>query len=253
MDNLTFDPSVFQYDELKLFYKEPYKVNDYIIISQPSIQDIIEYGEREYYQTVGLLCSTPSDMKVVLWDEGKDWNKISEFELFTWFIGSLPPEQTGILFGDLDFRKFLKVQKKDTGELALYDPEHDWLIDDLIYHKMVSYLRKIHEMSYKPMKVKGKQAKLAIIMRDRARMGYEKDKPYESQLKNLISAMLVYPGFKYNKNELRDCGIYEFMDAVKRSQLFVSTSALFNGAYSGMLDTSKINNKEFNWLRDMNS
>lgn len=71
-------------------------------------------------------------------------------------------------------------------------------------------------------------------------MKAQANKPYESQLVNLISAMLVYPGFKYSKDQLKECGIYEFMDAVKRSQIYTSTIALTQGAYSGFMDTKNI-------------
>ena len=61
--------------------------------------------------------------------------------------------------------------------------------------------------------------------------------------------MMRYPGFKYKKDELKQCGYYEFMDTVMGSQIYVSSTALLKGAYSGMIDTSKINKKEFNWMR----
>ena len=41
------------------------------------------------------------------------------------------------------------------------------------------------------------------------------------------------------------------MDAVQRSQIYVSTDALLHGMYSGMIDTKKINKKQFNWMRDV--
>ena len=250
MDKLEFDESVFKYDELKLLFKEPYRLNKYITIYQPSIQQIIEFGEQEYYQTIGLLCGTPSDFKVMLWDNGADWNKIKEFEFFASFATGLTPDKTKILFGDLDFSKFRLAQKTETGELVLYNEEMDFAIDDFIYHHIISYVRKINGMTYEGTKiVKGSTAKRLIIERDRNKMKAQENKPYESQLKNLISAMLVYPGFKYSKEQLRDCGIYEFMDAVKRSQIYVSTLALTQGAYGGFMDTKNIKQESFNWFR----
>ena len=250
MDKLEFDESVFKYDELKLLFREPYKLNNYITISQPTMQDIISYGEQQYYQMIGLLCGTPSDFKVMLWDAGTDWNKVDEFEFFTLFITGLTPEKTGILFGDLDFSKFKRSYKEETGELILYNKELDFAIDSFIYHHMISYVRKINGMTYAGTKiVKGATAKRLVIERDRNRMKAQANKQYESQLKNLISAMLVYPGFKYSKDQLKECGIYEFMDAVKRSQIYVSTLALTQGAYGGFMDTKSINKEAFNWLR----
>jgi hypothetical protein len=44
-------------------------------------------------------------------------------------------------------------------------------------------------------------------------------------------------------------GLNEFFDDVNRLQILVNTDALLHGAYSGMMDTSKIKKSEFNWLR----
>jgi hypothetical protein len=63
--------------------------------------------------------------------------------------------------------------------------------------------------------------------------------------------MLNHPGFKYKKEELRNVGIVEFMDSVQRISTIVSTTALLQGMYSGMVDTSKIPKDQFNWLRDL--
>lgn len=59
------------------------------------------------------------------------------------------------------------------------------------------------------------------------------------------------PGFKYKKNELKEVGIVEFMDSVQRISTIVSATALLQGSYSGMVDTSKIPKEQFNWLRDL--
>ena len=64
--------------------------------------------------------------------------------------------------------------------------------------------------------------------------------------------MLNHPGFKYKKSELKEVGIVEFMDSVKRLQTYESVKALMSGMYSGMIDTSKMDlNKELNWARDL--
>lgn len=48
-------------DPLKLYFGEPYVVNKYITIFQPTIGDIIEYGEREYYSMIQTITAIPSD------------------------------------------------------------------------------------------------------------------------------------------------------------------------------------------------
>lgn len=72
---------------------------------------------------------------------------------------------------------------------------------------------------------------------------------YKSTLMPLVSAMMRYPGFKYKSNELEKISIYEFLDTVRGSQIYVASTALLQGSYSGMIDTSKIPKKEFDWMR----
>ena len=126
------------------------------------------------------------------------------------------------------------------------------MIDNFVYMKMTDYLRKMHGIKSKVEKAYNETTRQILIKLDREKIEKAQNKPYKSQLKELISAMMRYPGFKYKKNELKECGLYEFMDSVQGAQIYVSTTALLSGMYSGMIDTSKIDKKEFNWLRSAN-
>lgn len=247
---MEFNDNLFNYDELGLFFRENYVINDYITVSQPSVGEIMEFGEKKYYSMASTLCAVPSDMKCMLWDMGIDWNNMPEFELFCMITKLFDSDKTKILLGDLNLSKFEPIKDPENGMLILRNIENGNIIDRLIYHRMIGYIRKMHGFLSKNMKVAGEMAIAAVLERDRLKARINKDKPYSSGLKNLISAMLTYPGFKYKSYELKECGIYEFMDSVRRSQMFVASSALMSGMYSGMIDTSKINKKELNWMRD---
>lgn len=244
--------SIFEYDELKMYFGEDYWVTDKIKISQPTIGDIVEYGEKEYYSMIHTLTCIPSDMKSQLDDVHVNYMEISDFELFVLLSHGLTPKQTSIILGDLDFSQFIQCINQKNGELCLYDKNKDIVIDKFVYIKMVDYLRKLHNIKPKIEKAYNETTRQILIRLDRERIAKSKNEPYKSQLKELISAMMRYPGFKYKKNELKECGLYEFMDAVQGAQIYVSTTALLSGMYSGMIDTSKINKKEFNWMRDLN-
>ena len=41
------------------------------------------------------------------------------------------------------------------------------------------------------------------------------------------------------------------MDSVQRLQVYESSTALLKGAYSGFVDTSKINKDDFNFMREL--
>lgn len=243
--------SIFHYDQVRMYFGKDYKINNKIILKSPTVGDIIEFGEREYYSMVYALTCIPSDMKSQLDDMGIDYMEISDFELFILLTRGLTKDMTYLLLGDLDLSKFEVVTNKENGELCLYDYENDIIIDRLIYMNIVGYIRLLHNIKPKIEKAANQTTKKILIQLDRDRIAKAKKEPYKSQLKDLISGMMRYPGFKYKSWELQQCSLYEFMDTVQGAQIYVSTTALLKGMYSGMIDTSKINKKEFNWLRSI--
>lgn len=238
-------------DELQLYVGRDFKVNDYIRIHIPRVGEIVDYGEKEYYQMIYSLTAIPSDMKSMLADSGIDYEEISDFELFFMLTRSLDTEKTKILFYNVDLSK-MQLFKDENSKFVMYDVDNDIKLDELSYLRLVKCLRVLHSITPKVEKAANKTTKKILIQLDRERVQKQKDTNYESTLKPLISAMMRYPGFKYKTSELMDCTIYELMDTVIGAQIYVSSTALLQGSYSGMCDTSKINKKEFNWLRGIN-
>jgi len=245
------DSNLLDIDELQMYFCEPFHINDKIIIYIPTIGDIVKFGERKYYGMIHTLTCIPSDMKSQLFDMGIDYETLSDFELFAMLTRSLTPESTRLVLGDLDLSKFGLYTSSENDELVLYDQESDIVIDKLIYMKIVEYIRRVHNIKPKIEKAANKTTKKILIQLDRDRIQKSQKEPYKSQLKTLISAMMRYPGFKYKSNELKQCGLYEFMDTVQGAQIYVSSTSLLQGSYSGMIDCSKINKKEFNWMRSL--
>ena len=236
-------------DELQMYFGEPFRINDKITVYVPTIGDIVEFGERKYYSMIHTLTCIPSDMKSQLFDMGIDYEKISDFELFMMLSRGLTPESTRLVLGDIDLSNFGLYTNAENGEMVLYDKDRDIIIDRLIYMKIVEYLRKVHNIKPKIEKAANKTTKKILIQLDRDRLIKAQKEAYKSQLKPLVSAMMRYPGFKYKSSELKQCGLSEFMDTVLGAQIYISSTALLQGSYSGMIDTSKINKKEFNWMR----
>lgn len=245
------DSKLLEIDELQMYFGEPFYINDKIVLYIPTIGDIVEFGERKYYGMIYTLTCIPSDMKSQLFDMGIDYEKISDFELFVMLTRNLTPDLTRLVLGDLDLSKFNLYSNKENDELVLYNEETDVVIDKLIYMKIVEYLRKVHNIKPKVEKAKNKTTKKILIQLDRDKIKKAQKEPYKSQLKELISAMMRYPGFKYKSNELKQCGLYEFMDTAQGAQIYVSSTALLQGSYSGMIDCSKVNKNEFNWMRSL--
>lgn len=242
-------------DLLKLYFGDDIKINDNIILKQPTIGDIVEFGESKFYSILHMLTCIPSDMKSELWDANKtDWQTVDDFDLFISLTRGLTKEDTVLFFGDsIDLSQMIPCKNQDNEQIVLYDKQRDFILDKILYVKLVTYLRTMFNLNPKVEKAKNKKTFEIMIMYDRTqKMNAKKDgNGSKSMLLPLISSMVNSPGFKYKKNELKEVGIVEFMDSVQRISTIVSTTALLHGMYSGMVDTSKIKKEQFNWLRDL--
>lgn len=238
-------------DELQLYFGDDYVINDKIIIHQPTIGEIVKFGEEKYYSIAQTLVAIPSDMKSVLWDLGIDYEEISDFELFIMLSKSLSKEDTCLLLGEIDLTKFDVFKRQDNDEIVLYNETNDIVIDRHIHMLITDYIRKMHGFKKKIERAANKFTKKILIDEDREKRNLNNNKDFKSILKPLISSMVNSEGFKYKLKELKDVGLCEFMDSVSRISTIKHTEALTQGIYCGNVDQSKIMKSELNWMREL--
>lgn len=236
-------------DELSLYIGDDYIINDNIIIKQPTIKQIADFGEKNFFSMVHTITAIPSDMKSQLWDMGLDWTELEDFELFMMLVQTLTPERTSILFGDLNFSNLRPFRNNQNGNIVLADRETGTVIDQMIYLRIVSYLRKAFNITPKVEKAANKMTKKVLIEEDRARIRFNQDKPFKSYLLPLISSIKVKQG--YTKDYVLNMGYVEFMDDVARAQVIHNADHLLSGVYAGTIDMKKINKAELNWMKEL--
>lgn len=241
--------NLLEVDELSLYFGDPYVVNDYITITIPKIGEVVKYGERQYYSMVQTITAIPSEMKASLWDAGIDWTQITDFQLFMMLAPTLPKDKTYILFGDLDFQAMKPFENKLNETIVLRNPDTGAVIDELAYGKISSYLCSAHNLTKKVEKAANEFTKKFMIDEDRQKLQYNSKQPYKSFLRPLISAIKCRQG--YTLDYVKNMGLFEFFDDLNRLQIIVNSDALLQGSYSGMVDTSKIPKKNFDWCRSI--
>lgn len=243
---------MFELNELQMYFAGyEYKVNEGITMVSPTVGDIIEFGEDRYFSAVHYLTCIPSDMISTLWDMKIDWETLDDFDLFIMLTRKLNKEDLKLIFTDLSLEDMEVQVNPENNEVCLRNEQTGQTIDKLAYLKIVNYLRKIHGIEPKIKRAKNKDTKNVLIMVDRDdKAKAMKDASKQgSQLIPLISAMMRYPGFVYKSSELKECTLYEFMDTVKGANIYISSTSLLQGSYSGFCDTSKIDKKNFDWMR----
>lgn len=242
-------------DELKIYRGEDFVVSKHIVLHQATLNEICDYGERDYYSMIYNFTATPQSLKVQLWDMGIDYTEITPYQLFYQLLYKMySQEKTSIIFGDLDFSKFQLMQRKDDGSILLYQEidGESVIIDEYTYNIIIDYLCKSHFIERDLKIPMTKSAKMILIEDAREEMETNKNKEYHSTLKNLISAMINSEGFKYNHSQVWDMKINAFMDSVKRIGKIKNAQLLLQSGYSGFgVNLKEINNKQLDWLGEL--
>ena len=261
----------YSFDKLALLFMEDYEVKG-IKISQPTINDILRVGESYFYQALSPFLYNSTSIRVMLWEAGIDWCNVKDIEVFD-ILNNIQKQNKeilrqvigdevdkrenplNILFKDIDitvFNLYKEKRKEEDSEekLCLYSPIYDIKLYEEDYMQIAEYIREMLNIQPKVEKAKGKTAKRWMIDEDKMN-ALHRDEKNTSTLLPLVSACVNHPGFKYKLQELREVGIYQFMDAVQRLQIYESSRALLQGSYSGMCDTSKVPQDNFNFMRDI--
>lgn len=213
----------------------------------PSVGDILE-NEDEYYEIVSLLTATPMDFMVQLDDIGVDFTKINDYELFMMLFNGLCEKDTRLIFGDLDLKKFMPAVWPDTGKPVLYDQEDDIVIDRVVYTQIGNALRKIHHMEKDKRTPGNAEAKKYLLQRAREKAKRKKKRNRDSQLEQLIIAMVNTEQYKYDYEGTKELSIYQFNESVRQIQQKVDYDNKMHGVYAGTIDPKKLSQGELNWL-----
>lgn len=250
----------YHFDKLKLYFMEDYDYNG-IIISQPTIGDIVKIGEDCFYKALSPFLYNSTSIRVFLWDNCNqtDWNKVKDIEVFNILIHTIQDkEPLRLVFKNISFDDFeLTTAKRnlddETYELCLYSKSQNILLYEDDYMQIAEYIREMLNVHPKVEKAKGKTTKAWIIQEDKMNNANEQNKKTDnaSNLLSLISTCVNHPGFKYKIQELREIGIYQFMDSVKRIQKYESSTAALKGIYSGFVDAKSFNSELLNFMGDI--
>lgn len=261
----------YSFDKLALLFMEDYEVKG-IKISQPTINDILRVGESNFYQALSPFLYNSTSIRVMLWETGIDWCNVKDIEVFD-ILNNIQKQNKeilrqvigdevekrenplNILFKDIDITTFNLYKEKEKEEdseekLCLYSHTYDIKLYEEDYMQIAEYIREMLNIHPKVEKAKGKTAKRWMIDEDKMN-ALHRDEKNTSTLLPLVSACVNHPGFKYKLQELREVGIYQFMDAVQRLQIYESSRALLQGSYSGFCDTSKVPQDNFNFMRNI--
>ncbi len=254
---------VIEFDELKMYFRKPYVIDlentdGSITLIQPSVNDIIELGEKRFYTTLNIFTTNTTAFRLQLWEQGLDWNVMSDFDLFINLLNNADKEIYQTFLPNIDFGNFgifkKSISDSEDKVKVLYDVQNKIEINEQVYFHMSQYLRNTFNIFPDEKITEDIILKNWYIEKDRRELKNresKKDEETKSGLLPIISGCVNHPGFKYKTSELEELGVYQFYDSVKRLQVYESTTALQKGMYSGFMDTKNISNEDYNFMRSI--
>ena len=276
--------TVFEIDELKIYKGDDIQITPDIIVTQPTIGQIADFGEKRYFGAVHTLTASGADLKWQLWDYANiDYTTIEDYELFVTFIHQLISSNKKmykefmdnkefyeeeidlpsnnileemqinplqLILKDIDLADFIPCTFEGTGELILYDEEHDITIDRAIYAQIVDAVRRIHGLKRNNEKPGNETTKMILIDEARENAQIASDKEYKSTLKPLVSAVTVKCGM-CGDDRIWNMKVSQFFDNIKRINKIQDSQLLLQGAYSGFASLKGIDKSRLDWTGDV--
>lgn len=275
---------MFDVDDLKIYRGSDIPITDKIIVIQPTIDQIIEFGEKRYFNAVHCLTGVGADFKWQLWDYFNiDYTTIDDYELFKKMIwkslsskkhiykelmdnrdkyeeqlkniteeelAEMLVNPLSLVLKNIDLADFEEYESDKCPETILYDKEHDITIDRFVYARIVDAVRKIHGFKRNNQIPANEITKMDLIddARDDAMMAAQK--PYKSVLKPLISALAVKTG-QLGSESIWNTKINMFFDSIKRINKIQDATLLLQGAYSGFASLKDVDKSRLDWAGEI--
>lgn len=230
-----------------LLYKRKYPVNDFIHIEIPTVGEVLEQ-EDSYYSMVSLITATPYDMMVQLDDMKIDFTEINDYELFILMFQALKSKDTSLIFGELDLSRFSAMVNPQNNTVVLRNADTGAIIDRNIHAMICQAIRKIHHLSRNNRKPANGEAKKYMIQRARTKMKRRKNRVEDSQLEELIVALVNTEQFPYDFESVKGLTIYQFNESVQQVIKKIDFDNKMHGIYAGTISAKDLSQDELNWL-----
>jgi len=235
-------------DKLALLRGAPKEITPLIVIKQPTLEEIMTYGERNYWQLVASLTSSSYDCRFFLDDNGFAYEDVEDYVVFCMQIMMLEPGESAILFGDTDLYDF----SPDTidGEEVLLNKKNGAIINRYIYNEIVEYLRDLHGLKRNWQEAANSFTRRYIMEEERKELEekLKNQDPDDSSYAPLISALVNCSDFKYDYDSIWGLTIYAFMDSAKQVQKLNNYRNVMTGVYTGNIDSKKLPKESSTWI-----
>lgn len=231
-----------------------YTTQNGIKIHHPTLNEIDEFGEKNYMFAMSIFASTSYDYMVELDDMNIDFVDISNYDLFLSLYSTDEAKYACSIF--LKNYNFQHMYNTITEETVLYDEESGILIDRLIYEEISTFIKRINMIPLNPPhdinNLRDKPFLKNMILEDmrakKERAKYRNNIQKQSELSNNIRFIVWNNTVGYNYNNIWDLKIYHLYEGIISLQKTDNYKNTMLGLYTGNVDGKKVNLESISWL-----
>ena len=235
-----------------LLGKRVYALDDKLKIKIPTLGEIRDDEFNALYYTLTTpFITTSTNFMVDLFDNGINFEDVSDWEICIKLISSMLNQNFDILFQTekpcfFQLRQSLEKCENISDSLFFIDELNGIIINKSSYKHISNLLCKINFVEKEHRKFVNKKTLTYVIEREKEKAKRKKHKTDEG-IDNLILAMVCDANFPYNFETINDITIYDFYASVRQIRHSFELNNVMRAGYSGMLDLEKVSPNTLNF------
>lgn len=231
-----------EYD--KFYSNKDIEINNFVTIKHPTVGEILEMGELNFYQSIEVFISRPYDHLVSLYEAGYNFLDIDQYDFFINLFSMCQEDKTRYQY-IFDKPYDFIVLKDSHGKFILYNQENDFYIDEYTYyqiHKYLCVMLGIPDMKARP--ANASAFKMLVRLKKKQQLKNKKLNK-RSTFSNYVGSLLAC-GFTYD--EIHKMRVYNIIETINRIKMRDNLNNVMYGLYSGNIQSKDIDLDNYDWV-----
>ena len=225
-------------------------VDDTICMHVPTIEEILDFGENQYFNTVYTMYATPYELMGQLDAMGIDYEKVEEFDLFCFAFLGMSEDKCRMIFENINSKDYeLAPDPEDRKKHLLLNKLNGHMIRSKDADRISEFLRRL-QCTEKCRKKAGNSAmKKYLLEKARKKLKSVKREKPQCVIEDMLVCLLNTSEFA--AKSLQDAfamNIYFFNKSMRQINKKIDYDHVCAGIYAGTIDSKKINMKKIHWM-----
>ena len=225
-------------------------IDDNICMRVPTVGEVIEFGESEYFNAIYTLYATPYELMGQLDAMGIDFEKVSEFDLFCFAFLGMSEEVCAMVFDNICSKDYeIAPDPENHGNPMLKNKVTGAAMRAKDTERISAFLRKIQCVEKCTKKAGNSAMKKYLLEKARRKLKSAKKSKSDNVIEEMIVCLINTSEFAAkNIDDALAMNIYFFNRSMRQINKKIDYDHVCAGIYAGTIDSKKIIMKKIHWM-----